>query len=138
LERIETSESEAMAVRINCSIQNTISLLNPPLSSLRYRASPLKLKPHFRFGQNPTRGAFFCTCATTDITPSNAEPFVLTTPLYYVNAPPHMGSAYTTIAADAIARFQVNFLTLFDFSLNYVTLAQFQKWVEFGNWNKLV
>ncbi|KAJ6820382.1 methionine--tRNA ligase, chloroplastic/mitochondrial isoform X1 [Iris pallida] len=35
-----------------------------------------------------------------------AEPFVVTTPLYYVNAPPHMGSAYTTIAADAIARFQ--------------------------------
>ncbi|CAL9118124.1 unnamed protein product [Musa textilis] len=34
------------------------------------------------------------------------EAFVLTTPLYYVNAPPHMGSAYTTIAADAIARFQ--------------------------------
>ncbi|WOL12634.1 methionine--tRNA ligase, chloroplastic/mitochondrial [Canna indica] len=34
------------------------------------------------------------------------ETFVLTTPLYYVNAPPHMGSAYTTIAADAIARFQ--------------------------------
>lgn len=33
-------------------------------------------------------------------------PFVLTTPLYYVNAPPHMGSAYTTIAADAMARFQ--------------------------------
>lgn len=35
------------------------------------------------------------------------EAFVLTTPLYYVNAPPHMGSAYTTIAADAVARFQV-------------------------------
>ncbi|XP_057845908.2 methionine--tRNA ligase, chloroplastic/mitochondrial [Cryptomeria japonica] len=34
------------------------------------------------------------------------DPFVLTTPLYYVNAPPHMGSAYTTIAADALARFQ--------------------------------
>ncbi|KAG9439702.1 hypothetical protein H6P81_019867 [Aristolochia fimbriata] len=34
------------------------------------------------------------------------DPFVITTPLYYVNAPPHMGSAYTTIAADAIARFQ--------------------------------
>lgn len=33
-------------------------------------------------------------------------PYVLTTPLYYVNAPPHMGSAYTTIAADAMARFQ--------------------------------
>ncbi|MBE9041349.1 methionine--tRNA ligase [Oscillatoriales cyanobacterium LEGE 11467] len=32
--------------------------------------------------------------------------FALTTPLYYVNGLPHIGSAYTTIAADAIARFQ--------------------------------
>lgn len=32
--------------------------------------------------------------------------FALTTPLYYVNDVPHMGSAYPTIAADAIARFQ--------------------------------
>ncbi|TVU47984.1 hypothetical protein EJB05_07602, partial [Eragrostis curvula] len=39
---------------------------------------------------------------------SSPEPYVLTTPLYYVNAPPHMGSAYTTIAADAIARFQAS------------------------------
>ena len=35
------------------------------------------------------------------------EPFTVTTPLYYVNAAPHMGSAYPTIAADALARFQV-------------------------------
>lgn len=32
--------------------------------------------------------------------------FALTTPLYYVNALPHIGSAYTTMAADAIARWQ--------------------------------
>lgn len=32
--------------------------------------------------------------------------FALTTPLYYVNDVPHIGSAYTTLAADAIARFQ--------------------------------
>ncbi len=32
--------------------------------------------------------------------------FALTTPLYYVNGLPHIGSAYTTIAADAIARFE--------------------------------
>jgi methionyl-tRNA synthetase len=38
-------------------------------------------------------------------TPSDS-PFALTTPLYYVNALPHIGSAYTTMAADAIARFQ--------------------------------
>eukprot|EP00850_Spirogloea_muscicola_P019358 SM000189S04075 [mRNA] locus=s189:66791:70607:- [translate_table: standard] len=38
--------------------------------------------------------------------PAGAEKFTLTTPLYYVNAAPHMGSAYPTIAADALARFQ--------------------------------
>ncbi|KVI06930.1 Aminoacyl-tRNA synthetase, class 1a, anticodon-binding [Cynara cardunculus var. scolymus] len=58
--------------------------------------------------------SLYCTCSNTSS--SNAfnsapvttkdDPFVLTTPLYYVNAPPHMGSAYSTIAADAIARFQ--------------------------------
>ena len=30
--------------------------------------------------------------------------FYLTTPIYYVNARPHIGHAYTTIAADVIAR----------------------------------
>ncbi len=32
--------------------------------------------------------------------------FSITTPLYYVNDLPHIGSAYPTIAADAMARFQ--------------------------------
>lgn len=36
----------------------------------------------------------------------NNQQFALTTPLYYVNGVPHIGSAYTTITADAIARFQ--------------------------------
>ncbi|WP_420485244.1 methionine--tRNA ligase [Iningainema tapete] len=31
--------------------------------------------------------------------------FALTTPLYYVNDLPHIGSAYTTMAADVVARF---------------------------------
>ncbi|MGY6529173.1 MAG: methionine--tRNA ligase [Cyanobacterium sp.] len=34
------------------------------------------------------------------------DTFALTTPLYYVNGLPHLGSAYTTMAADAIARWQ--------------------------------
>lgn len=34
------------------------------------------------------------------------ETFAVTTPLYYVNGVPHVGSAYTTLAADAIARYQ--------------------------------
>jgi len=45
------------------------------------------------------------------------EKFYLTTPLYYVNDIPHIGHAYTTIAADVLARykrgkgFDVHFLT---------------------------
>ena len=35
-----------------------------------------------------------------------AKKFYLTTPIYYVNARPHIGHAYTTIAADVIARRQ--------------------------------
>ncbi len=43
--------------------------------------------------------------------------FFLTTPIYYVNARPHLGHTYTTVAADALARwkrtrgFDVRFLT---------------------------
>ncbi|NJN39493.1 MAG: class I tRNA ligase family protein, partial [Acaryochloridaceae cyanobacterium CSU_3_4] len=35
----------------------------------------------------------------------DSHQFSLTTPLYYVNGLPHVGSAYTTMAADALARF---------------------------------
>ncbi len=47
-------------------------------------------------------------------------PFYITTPIYYVNGTPHIGTAYTTIAADTIARFNrldgqdVHFLTGMD------------------------
>ncbi|XP_004304645.1 PREDICTED: probable methionine--tRNA ligase, mitochondrial isoform X1 [Fragaria vesca subsp. vesca] len=75
----------AAGARINC-------FLNPinPLNSTR-----LTTHLHFRLSKK-----------TFSARASANDPFVLTTPLYYVNAPPHMGSAYTTIAADAIARFQ--------------------------------
>eukprot|EP00898_Chlorokybus_atmophyticus_P003511 jgi/Chlat1/4160/Chrsp27S04262 len=46
---------------------------------------------------------------TTQAAPSgfdkSTSQFTVTTPLYYVNASPHMGSAYPTIAADALARY---------------------------------
>jgi methionyl-tRNA synthetase len=35
----------------------------------------------------------------------DTKTFSITTPLYYVNGLPHIGSAYTTMAADALARF---------------------------------
>jgi methionyl-tRNA synthetase len=34
------------------------------------------------------------------------EAFYITTPIYYVNAPPHVGHAYTTLFADVVARFK--------------------------------
>ena len=45
------------------------------------------------------------------------DTFYITTPIYYVNSPPHVGSAYTTVIADVIARWhrlhgrKVHFLT---------------------------
>jgi methionyl-tRNA synthetase len=39
--------------------------------------------------------------------PSQQKPkFYLTTPIYYANSRPHVGSAYTTIVCDAIARYK--------------------------------
>ncbi|MBU1448740.1 class I tRNA ligase family protein, partial [Patescibacteria group bacterium] len=32
--------------------------------------------------------------------------FFVTTPIYYVNDRPHIGHAYTTVVADAMARFR--------------------------------
>eukprot|EP00252_Welwitschia_mirabilis_P000965 TRINITY_DN10950_c0_g1_i5.p1 TRINITY_DN10950_c0_g1~~TRINITY_DN10950_c0_g1_i5.p1 ORF type:complete len:564 (+),score=91.13 TRINITY_DN10950_c0_g1_i5:9-1700(+) len=49
---------------------------------------------------------FKLICSVTETERGRENPFVITTPLYYANAPPHMGSAYTTIAADVYARFQ--------------------------------
>jgi methionyl-tRNA synthetase len=46
--------------------------------------------------------------------------FYLTTPIYYVNSVPHLGTAYTTVAADVLARYRrmagydVRFLTGLD------------------------
>ncbi|HUI41061.1 MAG TPA: methionine--tRNA ligase [Terriglobia bacterium] len=38
--------------------------------------------------------------------PQNRGTFYLTTPLYYPNARPHVGSAYTTIVCDVLARYK--------------------------------
>lgn len=46
-----------------------------------------------------------------------AQPYYITTPIYYVNDAPHIGHAYTTLACDVLARFKrmdgyrVHFLT---------------------------
>ncbi len=35
-----------------------------------------------------------------------ASPFYITTPIYYVNARPHLGTAYEKIGADCLARYK--------------------------------
>ncbi|KAG5237604.1 methionyl-tRNA synthetase family protein [Salix suchowensis] len=89
-----------MAARINYSVQNTLCLLNPLNYSVNAKTT------HFKTGLNFSKNLIFPRKLKRPTFCTSAETFVLTTPLYYVNAPPHMGSAYTTIAADAIARFQ--------------------------------
>ncbi|MFQ5533237.1 MAG: methionine--tRNA ligase [Sphingomonadales bacterium] len=37
---------------------------------------------------------------------TDATPYYITTPIYYVNDAPHIGHAYTTLACDALARFK--------------------------------
>src|SRR5574337_2089638 len=52
--------------------------------------------------------------------PESKETFYITTPIYYVNDVPHIGHAYTTVAADVLARYwrlrgrEVFFLTGLD------------------------
>ena len=37
---------------------------------------------------------------------SQKKTFYVTTPIYYVNDKPHIGHAYTTVAADIISRYK--------------------------------
>ncbi|KAJ8475954.1 hypothetical protein OPV22_019681 [Ensete ventricosum] len=97
------------------SSQNGLAAV-APLSSIGYRARGLATSLPLLRRRCPSAfvssSARCCSRAHSEGAgervkkPEKEEAFVLTTPLYYVNAPPHMGSAYTTIAADAIARFQ--------------------------------
>lgn len=50
------------------------------------------------------KSLFFNTSMGSEI--NYKDTFSITTPLYYVNDVPHIGSAYTTIAADVVSRFQ--------------------------------
>ena len=38
--------------------------------------------------------------------PNSEKSFYITTPIYYVNDVPHIGHAYTTVAADILARYK--------------------------------
>jgi methionyl-tRNA synthetase len=40
------------------------------------------------------------------MSPNSEKSFYVTTPIYYVNDVPHIGHAYTTVAADIVARYK--------------------------------
>lgn len=82
-------------------------LLRNPHISHQHRFSLLRLRlPK----SAPACQRFQLRCQHSNGAPASSngsgETYTVTTPLYYVNAGPHMGSAYPTIAADAAARFQ--------------------------------
>ena len=58
-----------------------------------------------------------CSAGPSVASKRSVSRFYVTTPIYYVNAEPHLGHAYTTIVGDALARWHrllgddVNFLT---------------------------
>jgi methionyl-tRNA synthetase len=68
--------------------------------------------------------------------PLQKEPYYITTPIYYVNAEPHIGHTYTTVLADTLARFwrlfgkDVYFLTGTDENAEKVMLAARKEDIE--------
>ncbi|WZY87848.1 hypothetical protein YC2023_044583 [Brassica napus] len=95
-----------MMARLNSSLHNALCLLKPFNTLLTTK--PFSPRNSFRFSKRLASSPRRALHSTSTLeSHENGETFVLTTPLYYVNAPPHMGSAYTTIAADSVARFQV-------------------------------
>lgn len=117
-----------MAGRVHTLTLQTSLWSLSPLSSINPNLNFLKKSVIFRPNPVSSKFSMLCTCSNSSSNSHN-ETFVLTTPLYYVNAPPHMGSAYTTIAADAIARFQVFLVAMF-FVLHAVSLLFYKDTLE--------
>jgi methionyl-tRNA synthetase len=64
----------------------------------------MKATRHFQAG--PREGASAHGMPTTKNKQQSDRTYFLTTPIYYVNARPHLGHTYTTIAADTLARWK--------------------------------
>jgi methionyl-tRNA synthetase len=67
------------------------------------------------FASPPQRPPFVCTSCQVPSTrnryfatqPAPAKPYYITTPIFYVNAAPHVGHLYTMVLTDIIKRWQV-------------------------------
>src|SRR6266566_4691467 len=91
-----------------------------PALFARYRK--VRILPELSFRAARSRACATRMCEESAVPfPNNlinkamSKTFYITTPIYYVNARPHIGHAYTTIACDTIARRQrmMGFVTYF-------------------------
>lgn len=82
-----------------------------------YRVPLRQVKHHRIAHETSVRSPSLAVVCSSVAGNGGSDHFTVTTPLYYVNASPHMGSAYPTIAADVLARYyrlsgkNVNFIT---------------------------
>ncbi|KAK7489324.1 hypothetical protein BaRGS_00019432 [Batillaria attramentaria] len=68
---------------------------------LCFQKAYLTLKRHLH------RSACCCQCMTSGTTPGRSDaPYFITTPIFYVNAAPHIGHLYSALVADASSRWQ--------------------------------
>ncbi len=65
-------------------------------------AASRRRRPHRHAGERPLQSADRARGA--EIASDAVSSFYVTTPIYYVNAEPHLGHAYSTMAADVLAR----------------------------------
>ena len=87
---------------VACTVSRAAAFITPSLGP-----SSLRLRPAKCVGkQLPASRTLRQTQAARSLRMKDDSSWVCTTPLYYANGPPHMGSAYPTIAADVISRYQ--------------------------------
>ncbi|XP_067949721.1 methionine--tRNA ligase, mitochondrial-like [Watersipora subatra] len=56
--------------------------------------------------RKPGINAFLLTQLSTDFKHNKQSPYIITTPIFYVNAAPHLGHLYTSLLADASCRWR--------------------------------
>jgi methionyl-tRNA synthetase len=98
--RASSAAMLAPAARACCSTTAIpIQRLPTTRRPLARRAAPMPL-PH------RSLRSVAAAASSSSSSGGDRDTFTITTPLFYVNAAPHMGSAYPTIAADVVARYQ--------------------------------
>src|SRR4029079_6599077 len=79
---------------------NDVDAVGAPDPVGSWRSPPLRVD----FFRND-RWLFLCASRKTGAAMADRNTFYITTPIYYPNGDPHLGSVYTTVLADVLARY---------------------------------